>query len=56
VRKAFDAASALIESDWAERAASIGEPSPVFGLSDGNLANYLGDGQRVRVIDFESAG
>jgi hypothetical protein len=56
VRDAFDAVSAFIDSDWAERAASIGEPSPVFGLCDGNLANYLWDGQDVHVIDFESAG
>jgi hypothetical protein len=56
VRDAFDAVSALIDSGWAERAASIGEPSPVFGLCDGNLANYLWDGQGVHVIDFESAG
>ncbi|MDJ0386330.1 aminoglycoside phosphotransferase family protein [Streptomyces sp. G-G2] len=56
VRRAFDAASELIGSDWATRAASIGEPSTIFGLCDGNLANYLWDGQAVHVIDFESAG
>ena len=56
VRTAFDAASVFIGSDWATRAAAIGGPSPVFGLCDGNLANYLWDGQAVHVIDFESAG
>jgi hypothetical protein len=56
VRNAFDAASEFIGSDWATRTASIGKPSPAFGLCDGNLANYLWDGQAVHVIDFESAG
>jgi len=56
VGRAFDAASEFIGSDWDTRAASIGTPSPIFGLCDGNLANYLWDGQVVHVIDFESAG
>ncbi|WP_210590291.1 phosphotransferase family protein [Streptomyces sp. GESEQ-35] len=29
---------------------------PVFGPGDGNLANYLWDGSRVRVVDFEDSG
>ncbi|ARH94778.1 phosphotransferase [Streptomyces sp. MOE7] len=29
---------------------------PVFGLTDGNIANYLYDGARVRLLDFEDAG
>ncbi|MET7718752.1 phosphotransferase [Streptomyces sp. NPDC005407] len=29
---------------------------PVFGPGDGNLANYLWDGFRVRVVDFEDSG
>ncbi|MGX1795989.1 phosphotransferase (plasmid) [Streptomyces rutgersensis] len=28
----------------------------VFGPGDGNLANYLWDGSRVRVVDFEDSG
>ena len=56
VRRAFNAATEFIASDWAPKAASIGKPSPVFGLCDGNLANYLWDGQAVHIIDFESAG
>jgi aminoglycoside phosphotransferase (APT) family kinase protein len=32
------------------------EPSPAFGTGDGNLANHLWDGARVRVVDFEYAG
>ncbi|MBC3840794.1 phosphotransferase [Streptacidiphilus sp. 4-A2] len=29
---------------------------PVFGPGDGNLANYLWDGSRVQVVDFEDSG
>jgi len=29
---------------------------PVFGQSDGNLANLLWDGERVRIVDFEDSG
>jgi Phosphotransferase enzyme family len=28
----------------------------VFGQADGNLANFLWDGERVRVVDFEDSG
>ncbi|MEV0232282.1 phosphotransferase [Nonomuraea sp. NPDC050786] len=30
--------------------------TPVFGTGDGNIANYLWDGTKVRVIDFEYSG
>ncbi|MEV4468654.1 phosphotransferase [Nonomuraea sp. NPDC049504] len=30
--------------------------TPVFGAGDGNLANFLWDGDRVRVVDFEESG
>ena len=30
--------------------------SPVFGQGDANLANFLWDGQRVRIVDFEDSG
>jgi hypothetical protein len=30
--------------------------SPVFGQGDSNLANFLWDGQRVRIVDFEDSG
>lgn len=30
--------------------------TPVFGLADGNLANYLWDGEQVRLVDFEDSG
>ncbi|NUW30417.1 aminoglycoside phosphotransferase family protein [Nonomuraea sp. SMC257] len=30
--------------------------TPVFGAGDGNLANFLWDGVRVRIVDFEESG
>ncbi|MEU3708863.1 translation initiation factor IF-2 [Streptomyces catenulae] len=30
--------------------------TPCFGPGDGNAANYLGDGHRVRLVDFEESG
>ncbi|WP_433241423.1 aminoglycoside phosphotransferase family protein [Streptosporangium sp. CA-135522] len=34
-----------------------GDPgTPVFGMGDGNLANYLWDGSRIRLVDFEESG
>ena len=58
VREAFEAARRVIESDWVERGANLGDPKPVFGINDGNLANFLWDAETgtVHVIDFESAG
>lgn len=32
------------------------EPEPVFARSDHNLSNFLWDGDRVRLVDFEYAG
>jgi aminoglycoside phosphotransferase len=32
------------------------EHSVVFGQGDANLANYLWDGERVRLVDFEDSG
>jgi hypothetical protein len=32
------------------------EPSAVFGHSDGNLANFLWDGSKVHLVDFELSG
>lgn len=55
VARAFDAVT-----DWAGRPrlddVFAAELTPVFGLGDGNLANYLWDGARVRVVDFEYSG
>jgi Ser/Thr protein kinase RdoA (MazF antagonist) len=52
-RAAFDAGMC-----WFGRAADP-RPEPhsvVFGHGDGNLANYLWDGERVRLVDFEDSG
>jgi Ser/Thr protein kinase RdoA (MazF antagonist) len=53
VRTAFDAALR-----WLGHVADPdpGVLSPVFGQGDGNLANYLWDGQQVRLVDFEDSG
>ncbi|MGW2024015.1 phosphotransferase family protein [Streptomyces decoyicus] len=55
VRQAMDAGL-----KWLSRSGlSVGAPadvSPVFGPGDGNLANYLWDGVRVQVVDFEDSG
>ena len=53
VTAAFDAAAG-----WLGRAAEPGPGalSPVFGQGDGNLANYVWDGQQVRLVDFEDSG
>ncbi|MFI7104595.1 phosphotransferase family protein [Streptomyces sp. NPDC050161] len=46
--------------DWLARsglrAGTPPEIPPVFGPGDGNLANYLWDGSRVQVVDFEGSG
>jgi thiamine kinase-like enzyme len=35
----------------------MGPPAdPVFGLGDGNLGNFLWDGERCHVVDFEDSG
>ncbi|MGW2593181.1 aminoglycoside phosphotransferase family protein [Streptomyces sp. NPDC001515] len=39
----------------APTASGPGVPA-VFGPGDGNLANYLWDGSRVRIVDFEESG
>jgi thiamine kinase-like enzyme len=55
VAKAFRAAT-----DWVGRPrldeVFAAELPPVFGSGDGNLANFLWDGSRVRVVDFEFSG
>jgi Ser/Thr protein kinase RdoA (MazF antagonist) len=53
VRSAFDAAVR-----WLAHVAEpdLGAVTPVFGQGDGNLANYLWDGRRVRLVDFEDSG
>jgi len=52
---AYDAAMDLVTGpELAELARE--EPPPVLGHSDPNLANYLWDGARIWVVDFEDAG
>lgn len=53
VHAAFDAAVG-----WLDHVAEPdpGAGSPVLGQGDGNLANYLWDGGRVRLVDFEDSG
>jgi hypothetical protein len=42
--------------DGAEGATAGPSDVEVFGTGDGNLANYLWDGSRVRIVDFEESG
>lgn len=44
---------------WLARSGMEAAPQDVprvFGAGDGNLANYLWDGSRVRIVDFEDSG
>ncbi len=42
---------------WLDRAAEPAGPrTEVFGQGDGHLGNFLWDGSRLRVVDFEDAG
>ncbi|MBW8483784.1 aminoglycoside phosphotransferase family protein [Actinomadura parmotrematis] len=41
---------------WLDGADLDADAAPAFGPGDGNLANYLWDGTRVRVVDFEESG
>ena len=41
---------------WLDRSTLAMPSAPVFCNGDGNLSNYLWDGARVRVIDFEYSG
>jgi hypothetical protein len=55
VRKAVDAGVHWLDGEGERRLLGADAPS-VFGCGDGNLANYLWDGSRVRVVDFEDSG
>ncbi|WP_405781611.1 phosphotransferase [Streptomyces sp. NBC_00859] len=56
-REAALAAGARWVRNPALDALVAGEPAaPVLGFADGNLANYLWDGSRIRLVDFESSG
>lgn len=46
------------QDSYANPGGSPGGPGPsaVFGQGDANLANFLWDGERVRIVDFEDSG
>ncbi|MEV6155884.1 aminoglycoside phosphotransferase family protein [Nonomuraea sp. NPDC052129] len=55
VRDAFREAGNWVKQPMLE--ALLAQPgTPVFGTGDGNLANYLWDGTKVGVVDFEFSG
>ncbi|WP_433439973.1 phosphotransferase family protein [Nonomuraea sp. CA-141351] len=55
IAEALRAATAWVERPALEQL--LARPgTPVFGTGDGNIANYLWDGTKVRVIDFEYSG
>ncbi|MFF4574769.1 hypothetical protein [Streptomyces sp. NPDC001410] len=54
VRRAMDVGLSWLARSGLEADTSRGPE--VFGPGDGNLANYLWDGSRVRVVDFEDSG
>lgn len=43
-------------SGWLERSRPVMSYPAVFCNGDGNLSNYLWDGTRVQVVDFEYSG
>lgn len=53
-------AAYLAGLDWLTWAVTItSDPAgrqPVFGQGDANLANFLWDGERIRIVDFEDSG
>ena len=52
VQAAFSAAAR-----WLDHGAEpTGPVTPVFGQGDGHLGNFLWDGSRLRVVDFEDSG
>jgi thiamine kinase-like enzyme len=55
VRRAAASAAAWVDSGAMERHNSAGS-TMVLGQGDSNLANFLWDGHRVRLVDFEDAG
>ncbi|MFJ3707662.1 aminoglycoside phosphotransferase family protein [Streptomyces sp. NBC_01267] len=53
---ALSAGTAWISAPHLDTLAATEPTTPVLGFADGNLANYLWDGTRIRLVDFESAG
>jgi hypothetical protein len=54
--RALESARAWLDSGWVEQDARGSERAVVFGQSDGNLANFLADGGRVALVDYEDSG
>ncbi|MFI0900426.1 phosphotransferase family protein [Streptomyces sp. NPDC020983] len=55
VRRAMEAGVGWLARSGPDDAERAGVPA-VLGPGDGNLANYLWDGSRVRAVDFEESG
>lgn len=55
VREVMEAGLSWLAQSGLKAGTPAGVP-PVFGPGDGNLANYLWDGSRVQVVDFEDSG
>ncbi|MFC0554358.1 phosphotransferase [Planotetraspora thailandica] len=54
VRHAMSEGRRWLEKEAGGFRAPLGQP--VFGRGDSNLANFLWDGSRVRMVDFEDSG
>ncbi|WP_328525097.1 aminoglycoside phosphotransferase family protein [Kribbella sp. NBC_00359] len=50
------AGAATAAAVWLDSFAGFDMRDPVVGHGDPNLANYLWDGSRIRIVDFEDAG
>lgn len=55
VMRAMNAGTTWLQRSGLEANDAPGVPE-VFGPGDGNLANYLWDGSRTRIVDFEDSG
>ncbi|WP_328539340.1 phosphotransferase [Streptomyces sp. NBC_00344] len=53
---ALTAGTAWISAPRLDTLAAAPPTAPVLGSADGNLANCLWDGTRIRLVDFESSG
>jgi len=56
VGRAHDAAVAFLDGLGTDPPLAVDVSPAVLGHSDPNLTNYLWDGARVRIVDFEDAG
>jgi Ser/Thr protein kinase RdoA (MazF antagonist) len=55
VVEAFSAAARWLDQPELDDLAVAGQ-QPVLGTGDGNLSNYLWNGERAQIIDFEYSG